>query len=98
MSIRLATASTFSFNALTDLFQALFIFATLSLTAAALGLSTQILCLSMEPIAFPIPDSFTTDLVTGSSIILVSKCKSRSTPPESETEPEIRQKQAMSNV
>jgi hypothetical protein len=35
----------------------------------------------MEPIAFPMPESFTLDLVTGRETIFDNKCSKRSTPP-----------------
>ena len=65
--------STLSLFVFTDLFQVSFNCWILSLMAASLGLPEHILCLSIDPIAFPIPESLTTDLVTGSFVMFESK-------------------------
>jgi hypothetical protein len=76
-----STSLLWSFNNLTDFCHALLTNATRSLIDASFGVPTHSLCFSMEPIAFPMPESFTLDLVTGRVTILDSKWSKRSTPP-----------------
>ena len=64
---------TFSLRLFTDLFHASLMALTLSLRAPSLSVPAQILCLSICPIAFPMPEFFTTDFVTGKFVIFVNK-------------------------
>ena len=78
-----ATADlTLSFRALTDAFHADLIPDTRSIMADSLGVPAQIECFPIVPIAFPIPDCFTRDLVTGRSLMVVNKWSNKSTPPK----------------
>lgn len=61
------------FRALTDLFHASLMVAIRSFIGTSLGVPAQILFFSTEPMAFPIPLSLTTDFVTGSRAILLSR-------------------------